>query len=284
MTSTVKMVTDRICMAVVRRTSTSCSAGTTRARISTPTSWCSRGRLAKSAPHHPCARCGRAAILHRLCELHRDTVLASCTFVIVPTAQPCGLMELTAVSYLLLYAVTLPSLSSLPNLPPPVDDVSRHGGPRTHHRAAAAQAESEGHDDEGRSRGSSASSSPRYPAAMLSHLVASMACSDRNAGAAAAAGTRGMPRLDNGGVAGHQHGGHQQPVYGFGAHLQHGRMPYVSSPQEGPRSNVGGPPAYMHAQHVAQGYGAQRPTAVAPEGYAAGWSQQGAFKGFPSNA
>ena len=131
------------------------------------------------------------------------------------------------------------------------------------------QADSDCHDDEVRSHGSSASSSPRYPASMLSHLAASMSASNRGA-AAAAAGPRGMPRL-----AGGQYPGYQQPMYGAGgAGLQHGgRMPLVSSPQEG--MAMPGSPAYMPSPSHAQG--AQRASPVGVHGYRPGWPQQGAL-------
>ena len=148
-----------------------------------------------------------------------------------------------------------------------------------------SQVEADGHDDEVRSHGSSASSSPRYPAAVLSHLAASMTASNRQNAMAGAAGACGMQRLANNGGQQYgvqQYGGHQQPVYGFGPpqpqQQQHTRVPHVSSPQDGPRM-ASGSPAYMPATHLGQGYGAQRGMATGSEGYGAGygagWSQQG---------
>jgi hypothetical protein len=130
------------------------------------------------------------------------------------------------------------------------------------------QAEVDGHDDEVRSRGSSASSSPRYPAAMLSHLAASMSASNRGA---AAAGSRGGPRH-----AGGHYPSPQQPVYGLGGGPQHTRMPLMSSPQDG--MAMAGSPAYLPAPSHAQNYAAQRASPMGAHGYRAGWPQQGALQ------
>ena len=144
----------------------------------------------------------------------------------------------------------------------------------------AVQVNVEGHDDEVRSRGSSASSSPRYSSAVLSHLAASMAASNRNA-MQSPVGTRGLPRSAAGSQ---QYGaaGHQQSVYGFGTphhqqqQQQYGRVSHLGAVQDGSRM-MAGSPAYLPAPHASQGYASlQRPMAVAAEGYGGGWSHQGA--------
>jgi len=139
------------------------------------------------------------------------------------------------------------------------------------------QAELEGHDDEGRSRGSSASSSPRYSSAVLSHLAASMAASNRHA-MQSPVGARGLPRFAGGGAQQYGAGHQQQPVYGFGAsqqqQQQHGRASHLGAGQDGSRM-MGASPGYLPTPHVPQGYaGPPVPT----DGYGVVGSHQGAFQ------
>ena len=140
------------------------------------------------------------------------------------------------------------------------------------------QAEVEGHDDEGRSRGSSASSSPRYSSAVLSHLAASMAASNRHA-MQSPVGARGMPRFAGGSAQQYGAGHQQQPVYGFGApqqQQQHGRASHLGATQDGSRM-LAASPGYLPTPHAPQGYaGPQRSVPVPTDGYGVVWTHQGA--------